>query len=97
MLYSLIYSLEPVELKTLKTYIKVNLVSSFIRPSKFSAGAPILFVWKKNSSLYLCVDYQGFNNLRIKNCYLLLLIGESLDCLGHAKCFTYLDLTNAYY
>ena len=33
----------------------------------------------------------------IKNCYPLPLIGESLDCLGHVKYFTQLDLTNAYY
>ena len=42
-----IYSLGLVELETLKTYIKANLASSFIRPSKFHTGAPILFVQKK--------------------------------------------------
>ena len=38
-----IYSLGPVELKTLKTYIKTILTNSFIRPSKSPAGASILF------------------------------------------------------
>ena len=33
-LYGPIYSLGPVELEKLKTYIKANLVSNFIRPSK---------------------------------------------------------------
>ena len=94
-LYGPIYSLELVELETLKTYIKANLASSFIRPSKFPASAPILFIRKKNSSLYLCVNYQGIKNLTIKNCYLLPLIGKSLDCVGCAKHFTKLDLTNA--
>ena len=37
-----IYSLEPVQLETLKTYIKTNLANDFIRPSKSSAGAIIL-------------------------------------------------------
>ena len=55
--YSLIYSLELVELETLKTYIKANLASGFIRPFKSPVGAPILFVQKKNGSLHLCVDY----------------------------------------
>ena len=45
--YGLIYSLGPVELKKLKTYIETNLASSFIRPSKSLAVAPILFVQKK--------------------------------------------------
>ena len=95
--YSPIYSLGPVELETLKTYIETNLASSFIRPSKFPAGAPILFVRKKNGSFHLCVDYRGLNNLTIKNRYPLPLIGESLDRLGRAKRFTQLDLTNAYH
>lgn len=42
--YRPMYSLKLVELETLKTYLETNLANSFIRPSKFSAGAPILFV-----------------------------------------------------
>ncbi len=80
--YGLIYSLGPVELEILKAYIKNNLASGFIRPSKSSAGAPILFDKKSNGSLRLCVNYQGLNNLTIKNWYPLPLIGESLDWLG---------------
>ena len=56
--YGPIYSLGPVKLEMLKTYIKANLASGFIRPSKSLAGAPILFVQKKDDSLRLCVDYQ---------------------------------------
>ena len=55
--YGLIYSLGPVELETLKTYIEANLASSYIRPSKSFVGTSILFVQKKNGSLCLCVDY----------------------------------------
>ena len=86
--YGPIYSLGPVELKMLKTYIKANLVTGFIRPSKSLAGALILFVQKKDGSLRLYVDYQGFNNLTIKNHYPLPLIGELLDCVGRTKRFT---------
>ena len=86
--YGPIYSLRPVELETLKTYIKTNLANGFIRPSKSPAGAPILFIRKRDGSLWLCVDYQGLNNLTIKNRYPLPLIGESLDRLGRAKRFT---------
>ena len=42
--YSPIYSLDLVELKTLKNYIKTNLVNGFIWPSKSSVGALIFFV-----------------------------------------------------
>ena len=92
-----IYSLGPVELETLKTYIETNLANGFIRPSKSPAGAPIFFDRKPDGSLRLCVDYRVLNNNTIKNRYPLPLIGESLDRLGRARRFTQLDLTNAYY
>ena len=95
--YGPIYNLEPVELEILKAYIKINLANGFIRPSKSPAGAPILFDRKSDGSLRLCVDYQGFNNLTIKNRYPLPLIGELLDRLGKARRFTQLNLTSAYH
>ena len=45
--YSPIYSLGPVELEMLKTYIKANLASGFIRASKSPVYTLILFVQKK--------------------------------------------------
>ena len=51
--YGLIYSLGPVELKILKTYIETYLASNFIKPSKSPTSILILFVEKKNSSLHL--------------------------------------------
>ena len=95
--YGPIYSLEPVELKTLKIYIETNLANGFIRPLKSRTGASILFDKKPDRSFRLCVDYWGLNNIIIKNRYLLPLVGESLDCLGRAKQFTQLDLTSAYH
>ena len=55
--YRPIYSLGPVELKTLKIYIKTNLANGFIQPSKSPAGAPIIFIQKPNGSLRLYVNY----------------------------------------
>ena len=95
--YGPIYSLGPVEFKTLKTYIKTNLANGFIRPSKSLVGAPILLSKKPNASLWLCVNYQRFNKLTIKNQYLLLLVKKFLDWLAQARRFTQLDLSNVYY
>ena len=74
-----IYSLGPVELEILKTYIKTNLANGFIRPSKSPAWVPILFDRKLDRSFRLCVDYQNLNNIMIKNQYLLSFIRESLN------------------
>ncbi len=74
-----IYNLGPVELETLKVYIKNNLASGFIRPSKSPIRAHILFDKTPDGSLRLCVDYRGLNNLTINNWYPLPLIEKSLD------------------
>ena len=88
LLFGPIYSLSPVKLETLKTYIETNLANGFIRPFKSLAGAPILFDKKPDGILRLCVDYRGLNNITIKNRYLLPLISELLNQLGRAKLLT---------
>ena len=75
--YGPIYSLGPVDLKSLKTYMETNLANSFIWVLKSPASALILFVRKPNSSLSLSVNYQTFNNLIINNRYPLPLISKS--------------------
>ena len=67
--YDLIYNLDPVKLEMLKAYIENNLANDFIRPFKSPAGAPIFYNKKPNNCLGQCVDYQGLNNLIIKNWY----------------------------
>ena len=84
-IYGSIYSLGLVELEILKTYIKTNLANGFIHPSKSLASSPILFNKKLNGSLWLYVDYRDLNNITIKNRYPLLLVGESLNCIGRIK------------
>lgn len=54
--YGPIYSLRPMELEMLKTYIKENLKNSFIRLLKSLTRGLILFVKKSNCSLRLCID-----------------------------------------
>ena len=77
--YRPIYSLGPVKLEILKTYIKTYLKTRFIQLSKSHLNTPILFDKKLDGNLPLYVDYQSLNNLTIKNWYLLSLIGESLE------------------
>ena len=95
--FGLFYSLGPIELETLKTYITTNLVNGFIQPSKSLARVSIFFNKKPNKSLYFCINYWGFNNITIKNQYLLPLISKLLDQLGRVKKFIQLNLINAYY
>ena len=91
-----VYPLSANELKVLRDYIDENLQRGFIRPSTSPAGAPILFVKKKDGSLRLCVDYRNLNKLTIKNRHPLPLISEALDRLVNAKIYTKLDIRSAY-
>lgn len=70
--YNLIYSLELVKLKIIKTYIETKLTNDFIPLSKFSAKISIFFVMKLDRSFSLCINYGRQNNPTIKNIYLLL-------------------------
>ena len=79
LLYKSIYSLGPVELKTLKTYIETHLKTVFIWLSKYLVGVFILFDKKPDGIFHLYVNYQDFNNLTIKNQYPLPLIAKSLN------------------
>ena len=58
---------------------------------------PILFVPKKDRTLYFYIDYRTLNSVTIKDRYLLLLISETLDYLIDARYYTTLDLKDTYY
>ena len=94
--FGLIYNLSQDELATLKEYIDENLAKGFIQHSKSPAGAPILFVKKKDGFLQMCVDYRGLNKVTIKNRYPLPLISGLLNQLGQVKIYTKIDLQRAY-
>lgn len=95
--YGPIYPLSQRELQVLRQYINENLECGWIRPLKSPAGAPILFVPKKDGGLRLCVDYRGLNKITVKNCYPLPLVSEILDRLAGAKFFTKIDIQDVYY
>ena len=82
--YGPIYPLAQDELRELREYLADNLRSGRIRPSKSPAGAPILFVPKKDGTLRLCVDYRGLNKVTVKNRYPLPLILEIIDRVSGA-------------
>jgi hypothetical protein len=61
------------KLAVLKEYIKKNLKKGYIRESALRASALVLFVLKKDKGLRLVVNYQGLNNVTIKDRYSTLL------------------------
>ena len=74
--HPLIYSLLNSKLGTLRNFIDEHLNIGFIRLSRSSHGATILFVKKKDGSLRLCVDFRSLNKVTRKDCYPLPLITD---------------------
>ena len=91
------YNMSPAELKALEDYINNTLAKGWIRESKSSVSAPVLFIPRKSGKLRLYVDYRGLNALIVKNYYLLPLINELLNRLNSFIVFSKIDLRNVYY
>jgi hypothetical protein len=92
-----IYPLSQKQLDALALYIQENLANGRIVESSSPAGAPIIFVPKKDGTMRLYVDYRGLNKVTIKNRYPLPLISDLMDRLTGAQFFTKLDLKDAYH
>jgi hypothetical protein len=95
--YGPLYHLSTKELEVLRNYIEDAKAKGWIRESTSPAGAPVLFVPKKDGTLRLCVDYRGLNKITVKNRLALPLISETLDRLSEGRVFTKLDLKDAYH
>ena len=64
-----VYPLSTSEQKELDTFLKENLDSGRIRPSKSPMAAPVFFVKKKDGGLHLVQDYRALNAMTVKNKY----------------------------
>ncbi len=92
-----LYNLLENELAILRQYIVDNLQKGQIQPSISLVGALIIFIPKKDRTLYLYINYQALNKITIKNYYPLPLIGELINRLLGVKIFIKLDLKDIYY
>jgi hypothetical protein len=84
------------ELGVLKKYIDDNFEKGFIRPLTSFCASSVLFVFKKDETFRLCVDFRQLNSITVKDRYALPLIKELYDRLHSAWVFTSLDLRGVY-
>ena len=95
--YESLYILFKTEFDILRNYLLKNLILNRIREFMSRASASMFFVFKKNDSFRLCIDYKEFNVLIIKNKCSFSLIDETLNRLVNAAYFIKLDFKNAYH
>jgi hypothetical protein len=91
------YKKPPNELAELKVQLNELLKKGPIRPSSSPWGCPVIFVKKKDQSLWMCVDYRPLNAVTVKNKYPLPRIDILFDQLSKAKVFSKIDLRSSYY
>ena len=94
--FEFIYAFFEKKLKALRKYLNENMKKKFIKKSQSSTKYSILFVFKKNETFRLCVDYRKLNNITIKNRYSLFNIKELQSRLNQVKYFIKLDLKEVY-
>ncbi|GBG83939.1 hypothetical protein CBR_g37811 [Chara braunii] len=85
------------ELSVLRAQLDDLLEKGWIRPSSSPYGAPVLFVWKRNKDLWLCIGYHKLNVQTVKNPSPLPRIDDLLERLGGAKFFSKLDFKSGYH
>jgi hypothetical protein len=86
------YRMAPIELRELKERLQELLDQGFIHLSVSPWGALVLFVKKKDGSMWLCIDYYELNQVTIKNKYPLPRIDDLFYQLKGASVFSKIEL-----
>ena len=92
-----IYSLSKFKQEVLKEFIDENLTNGFIHLTSSPHRVLVLFVKKKDRSLWLCIDFCRLNRITKKNRYPLSLISDLLDFPWKAHIYTKINLWQAYH
>ena len=77
--------------------LKELLDLGLIRPSVSPWGAPVIFVKKKDGSLWLCIDYKDLNRATVKNRYPMPRIDDLFDQMRGETVFSKIDLRSGYH
>ena len=95
--YKFIYNMSHNEFIVIRNHFENALIKKWIRSFNAFAKIFMLFVKKVNDKLRFCVNYRNFNEITIKNNYLLSLLFETLKRFVNVKHFIKINIRNIYY
>lgn len=78
------YKMAPIQLVELQKKLDKLLHTCHIHPSHSPFGVLVIFQWKKDGSLQLCVDYRALNKIIVKNKYPVPNVDELFNQLNDA-------------
>lgn len=78
----------------LREYIGKHRTARAIKPAQSEWASSIILVFKKDGTLYICVDYRHHNAASIRDTYPLARINDCIDSLGEVQVFIALGARN---
>ena len=87
----------PPLVEEVRSHLWEMLESGAIRPSQSAWCNTVVLVWKKDDSLWFCIDFCHLNTCTKKDSYPLLRIQEALESLVGAGHFSCLDLKSGFW
>nr|GEV42480.1 reverse transcriptase domain-containing protein [Tanacetum cinerariifolium] len=91
------YRLAHSKMQELSNQLPELIDRGFIRPSTSPWRTPVLFVKKKDGSFRMCINYQEFNKLTVKNHYPLPMIDGLFDQLQGLSVYSNINLRSGYH
>ena len=92
-----LYNMSKKKLMYFREYIVENKTLNRIREFVNRANVFVLFIFKKNDNLKLCVNYRDLNAITIKNRHSLFFIDKTLNRLINVVYFIKLNLKDVYH
>jgi hypothetical protein len=92
----ILFQMSTPELQELKMQLKELLDLGLIHISVSPWGAPVIFIWKKDWSWRVFIDYHQLNKEMINNQYLLPRIDDLFDQMKGVTVFSKIELRSGY-